>query len=304
MITQAEIPFLDWSAEKSLPAYLILFALALSWTLLNRWTAQRKLRRRDSENLKLSDPYEICYLTGGPRRVLTYALTELARERRVELLEQSQAEPEILALTEPQPSATDFKSLALGSVASFGKSSASLKQVFAHFRPACSPLEKKLAIDGIRPTSKEAQKGRRAAWPLILVFLLGLAKVLIGLSRDRPVGFLILFLVVTLVMVFILSKPFGISEQAKAQLQALRIAAESKAAKQGGNPLLLFPFIGPAAIENRTGYEKVPASFQKFDPIAATYFTFGGWNDSGSGSFGGDFGDGGSGCSGCGGCGS
>jgi uncharacterized protein (TIGR04222 family) len=68
-----------------------------------------------------------------------------------------------------------------------------IDQVRAAVRPAVAVAEARLASLGLRPGSPGA--ALVAILPLLAVGLLGVAKVLVGLRRDRPVGFLVVLVV-------------------------------------------------------------------------------------------------------------
>ncbi len=71
-------------------------------------------------------------------------------------------------------------------------------------KPHVGPVERRLIAGGLILDSGEARRiGLVAALPFIGLFALGIAKLLVGLSRDKPVGFLIAFLVVTAIAILI-----------------------------------------------------------------------------------------------------
>lgn len=71
-------------------------------------------------------------------------------------------------------------------------------------KPHIGPVERRLIAGGLILDSGEARRiGLVAALPFIGLFALGIAKLLVGLSRDKPVGFLIAFLVVTAIAILI-----------------------------------------------------------------------------------------------------
>jgi len=66
------------------------------------------------------------------------------------------------------------------------------------------PVERRLIAGGLILDKGEARRiGLIAALPLLALFAFGAAKFMLGLSRDKPVGFLAAFLIVTLIAILI-----------------------------------------------------------------------------------------------------
>lgn len=71
-------------------------------------------------------------------------------------------------------------------------------------RPHVGPVERRLIGNGLFLGKGEARRiGLMAALPLLALFAFGTAKVMVGLSREKPVGFLIAFLVVTAIAILV-----------------------------------------------------------------------------------------------------
>lgn len=71
-------------------------------------------------------------------------------------------------------------------------------------KPHAGPVERRLIGNGLLIDRGAARQiGLIAALPFVALFGLGIAKLLVGLSRGKPVGFLIAFLVVTAIAILI-----------------------------------------------------------------------------------------------------
>ncbi len=71
-------------------------------------------------------------------------------------------------------------------------------------KPHIGAAERRLIAGGLFLDRGEARRiGLLAALPLMALFGLGAAKLMVGLSRGKPVGFLIAFLIVTLIVILV-----------------------------------------------------------------------------------------------------
>lgn len=90
-------------------------------------------------------------------------------------------------------------------------------------KPHIDQTERRLIASGLLIDNGEARRvGLIAALPFMALFALGMAKLLVGLSRDRPVGFLIVFLVVTAVAILI--RTFSVDRRTDAGVDAVNTA--------------------------------------------------------------------------------
>jgi uncharacterized protein (TIGR04222 family) len=248
---------------------------------------------------KTLDPYEAAYLAGGPKRTVEAALAALVQGGAVEI----------------QP--TSRKGLLTGS-----------------FERTMHPLESKVAkilsssrgdiIQARRQSTSLTRETRDAlvergyvlpgstalavSWtsvlPLVLLLGLGLMKIQVGVSRDRPVGFLVIFCIFTAltILAFLYWKPRRthrgdrVLGSLRSDHSALRYAARVP------NPTLLAADVALAvALFGRETLDTGPlADLRQIlaPPVSST-------NGGGCGG-GGCGGGGGGGCGGggCGGCGS
>jgi uncharacterized membrane protein YgcG len=162
--------------------------------------------------------------------------------------------------------------------------------------------------------------------PILAVLLLGLAKILVGLSRGKSVGFLLVLCVLTVIIVvhFVRKRPYRRSrwgdlmlDHLRHQNEALRLTGTRRAADLEGHDLALaLALFGTGILAGgplndlSTALAPPPTApwWLLFEPRASSWSDSsggdgGGWSDSGGGG-GSDGGGGGSGGGGgCGGCG-
>ena len=180
---------LDLTGPEFLTWYLQWFALAASAFLLLRWMLRRAASAHAPPNREL-DPYSIAWLKGGPKAVVRAALASLYQRKLVHLRESVVVWRAPEPATElPEIEATVFHGTRLG----FGI--AELKLVVAD---DCDEIEARLAREGLA-----VSRGQKAALRLIptlgmaVCFATGVAKLMVGITRGRPVGLLVLLLLLS-----------------------------------------------------------------------------------------------------------
>jgi hypothetical protein len=168
----------------------------------------------------------------------------------------------------------------------------------AHYPPVAASL----ALRGLRPTADERRSAVMAAvWPVIVLLGIGVIKVVIGVSRDKPVLFLMGLIIVTLILIVVISGRIGrLTRTGEKMLEGLKEVHPADARLAGGM--------------ERGNLEAVSMSLGLFGPMALNRLPwFTGISDEmnqklggqagAKGSEGGSSGCGGGGCGG-GGCGS
>jgi uncharacterized protein (TIGR04222 family) len=162
-------------------------------------------------------------------------------------------------------------------------------------RDSAARIEQQLVARGlVMERGEKFRLGMLAAIPLLLLLGLGWAKLQVGIARDRPVGFLVVFLIVTAITVLL--RVFLTSRRTKAGYAVL------KQAQQRSERLKRAPTTG----EMGTAVALFGTAVLVGSPFADLHGMRHGQGDGsgGSGDSGGSS-DGGSGCGGggCGGCG-
>ena len=162
-------------------------------------------------------------------------------------------------------------------------------------KPHAEAVERRLIASRLLIDRGEARRiGLVAALPFTGLFLFGSAKLVVGLSRDKPVGFLIAFLVVTLIAILI--RIFAVDRRTAGAVEAVASARErherlrrAPTTDETGRAVALF---GTTVLAG--------SAFAALHQMRTQ-------SDSGSGGGGDGGGDGGGcgggGCGGCGGCG-
>jgi uncharacterized protein (TIGR04222 family) len=90
-------------------------------------------------------------------------------------------------------------------------------------KPHIGQAERRLIASGLLMDGGEARRVRLiAALPFMGLFAFGTAKLLVGLSRDKPVGFLIAFLVATAIAILI--RTFSVDRRTDAGVEAVKAA--------------------------------------------------------------------------------
>jgi uncharacterized protein (TIGR04222 family) len=160
-------------------------------------------------------------------------------------------------------------------------------------RAVAIQIEQQLVARGlVMERGEKYRLGLIAAVPLLLLFGLGLAKVQVGVARDRPVGFLVVFLVVT--AVFVLLRVFLTSRRTKGGMAVLKQAQRNSERLKRA----------PTAAEMGTAVALYGTAVLVGSPFAALHGMRYGQGDGGGSSDGGGSGcGGGGGGGGCGGCG-
>ncbi|OYV04930.1 MAG: hypothetical protein CFE26_14275 [Verrucomicrobiales bacterium VVV1] len=200
----AAIPVLDWHGPAFLTFYGVAFLLAMGLSL-SRSASMRKRFELPGSRKELTDPYEAAYLAGGPPRVVQLAV---ARLLKLGLVEWKSSWPggRLIATGAPAPAGglrsieVSILTRALGQ-----KKGLVLTEIGQALSSKLTALEARLASAGLRPMSQEVQgQGMKVCLPMFTVMAIGVVKLVIGLSRDRPVGFLVIALFVSLVILLII----------------------------------------------------------------------------------------------------
>lgn len=176
------------------PQFLALYVFCL----VGAWWFSKRIEQglvNDHPTTQLSI-YELAYLAGGADRPLSLALTRLAHHGHVV------QGPDTLLATSTSPSLSShrlerelFQQIASTPPVRSAKSH--------HTAFALQQIESSLATGGwvVDPHSPKTLRANRiAALPMWVLMALGLIKVGVGLMRDKPVLFLVLLLLITLVM--------------------------------------------------------------------------------------------------------
>lgn len=271
----AGLGLLDWPGAAFLRLYVALAAIAAFGAVGHHVLV--RLRASDRA-IGWTDftPDELALLAGGRERAADLVALQMMQAGRLQI-----TGTEIKVLPRPAHAGRGAADILLRHGTIFTR--ARLAEIVG---PSLRPAWERLARDGWAISPDEAASIKRVTLALLgSVALFGLAKLVIGHSRDKPVGFLILITIVMLIVGLVGGLPRSLSSTAG--LFRLRDYREENAralrAPLAGEVLIAFALMGPAALAGT--------------PLAAYAGTMP-KSDGGSGCGGGD---GGGGCGGCGG---
>lgn len=203
----ASMSVFDLNGPTFLGVYIALFVLTLVWSLVRRKYANAKFSLPGAADSSLTDPYEIAYLTGGAPRCAQVAVVKLIQSgvvkwERTRFTKQSK----LIAVAAAEPGFNEIERTLFTSVLGYGKKGMALDEVARLVATRLSGIESCLAKLGLRPSASEADGGGcLAALPLFALMVFGGVKVAVGISRDKPVIFLIILIVITCIVAAILA---------------------------------------------------------------------------------------------------
>jgi uncharacterized protein (TIGR04222 family) len=300
----AEIPLLDWTGPAFLAFYVVAYIITLIWSRRRLQTVLRPFENR-SASIDL-EPYEVAFLSGGPNRVTQMAVAQLiligAAVWKKQLLG-----PRLIAAAAGEPAGLKSVEKQLWQLlVKAGSKGLAVNTLTFQLKPNHAALETRLAIRGLRPSGSERSSAAfRAVMPLLGLLALGGVKLLIGISRDRPVLFLFLLMILTVITAMAMAGFLPrITEKGEVQLGKLRSCVPAQV-KPGTGAIsdvafMSFALFGPAAFIGVPSFEELPQEMQKHmaQPAAGGGDSGGGCS---SGCSSGSSGCGGGGCGGCGG---
>lgn len=203
----ASMSVFDLNGPTFLGVYGVLFVIALLWSVARRKQANAKFSLPGADGMELTDPYEIAYLAGGAPRCAQLAVVKLIQSGAVKwepkrLFKESR----LIAVGQAEPGFSGIERSLFVTILGKGKSGLSLNEVVRLVADKLSGIETRLAKLGLRPTASEAGSGGcLATLPLLGLILFGLVKLVVGISRDKPVFFLVFLMIITGVAAIILA---------------------------------------------------------------------------------------------------
>ncbi len=271
---------LDWTAGPFLQLYLALMVVAVLVAIGLRRTA----RDTGSAGGERPGPYDLAYLAGGAPRCVDAAVAQMLGDGSLRWDEASKTlKLEVPAAQLPPP---------LNAVARCVAADGRPEQVLRRAGVALASVQKSLQARALWLDDAAAWRARLlSAMPLLVVGILGLAKMLVGASRGKPIGFLIVLTVILALVAlgFLLVRPGRTRAGDQAIADARQRNARALRAPRNHELGLAVALLGTAALSGTAwaGYHQVRA------PPSNS-------SDSGSSDSNSD-GGGGGGCGGCGG---
>lgn len=270
---------LNWTAGPFLTLYAVLAVAAVAYSIFLR-------KRIGGGRARSGDlgPLELAYLAGGPQRVTDSVIVALLSAKAASLSADGR-KIDVHAEGHELPAAVaPFTGL-------LGKGSVSRLELQKRIKDGIARVKARLQNLGLAPDAGQLSVYRWQTAAIMLVpLLLGLNKVFVGVERAKPVGFLVMLLVVTLIAALVLlSAPLATKagREALASQQA-RHARAARAPRE--HELMLAVALSGLVVLSGTSYAAMHKAAQAD-----------GTSGSGCGSSDGGGGCGGGGCGGCGG---
>lgn len=297
---------LDWSGPQFLTLYFsLLVAAALVCVIARLATSfSDPLVSEAAASTKIG-PIETAWLKGGNSLAATTAIVDLEQARAVEISgPQVQAGTHVAAVN-PQHR---VQKVLLQEVASAGHGRA-WQKLQRDARPAMLQMRQELEEQGLAVSATQANMAR--ALPVVLIGSLvafGLLKIVVGISRGRPVGFLLLGeAAAVLCLVALLATIPRVTSAGKRLLRELASRTDTGRVTEKGQPVETGLLSDSTLVWSTALLGTAALANTQFSPLAAMQTN---WGGSAGGSSGGcSAGDGGGGCGGggcgggCGGCG-
>jgi uncharacterized protein (TIGR04222 family) len=294
----AEIPVFDWDGRTLQTFYAISFVLAVIWSFARSRSSVNRYDRA-GHSAELTDPYDAAYLSGGAPRVAQLAVVRLMQLGYVEWKSRIFNGGRLI----PREFHTGTGLNAVErrmwqAIQRNGKKGLSVRDSYAAILPETRAIEVKLAAAGLRPTAEERRSACwSAALPLIALLAIGFIKVCIGISRDKPFLFLLIFMFFTLLLAIGAAASTRRLTRSGADLLAqMRLNHQRPAA--AGDVCWGLAVMGPAVLAGMPEFSGIHRDFERHASSGSSGDSGGGCGtSSGCGSSG----CGGGGCGGCGG---
>lgn len=286
---------LDWSGPAFLQLFAVLYGAAVLAALAVRHALRMPVEGPPPEEWNLH-VYEKAFLNEGPRLALATALARLTVEGQIEVDRKKGRFRAYPGVAGDHP----LDRAILRAAAS--TTGAEYETVHRVVKPTLDEMETSLRRQGLwLPGEQTAWFGLMVGGIASLPLLLGVAKISVGMSRDRPVGFLIAGCIAALVLNIALAIPPKRSRYGDSVLDALRTRGSSaryaggRANVPASDLAVGMALFGLAALDG--------GPYADLRRVVVPPPTSGGGGDSGSGCGGGGDSGGCGGGGGCGGCG-
>ena len=271
-------PF-DWTAEPFLALYLTLAFMVffLGFSVRSTIGPAARLTHPVSE-------LELAYLAGGARRLGDAALLGMTSANGASI----SLENHKITVTNQRPLAALMSRPPLLQF----EPDMTRQQFQTAIQPLVARVQSRLQELGYYPTDEQMTSFRMAVLPFVVVlFVLGMFKVLVGAERHHPVGFLVVLLVLTAFAGIALAKRPTRTRAGKDVLQTY-LASHARASRAPlDHELPLAVALSGVVVLSGTAYTSVYAASQTMSKGSGC--------GSGGGCSGGGGGDGGGGCGGC-----
>jgi uncharacterized protein (TIGR04222 family) len=182
------------------PRFLLLYAALLAGTVLVAVLARRRALAGPGRGTAVParlDPYEAAYLNGGCELVATTAVSSLLRAGHLANAGRRRGRVRLVAKAAPGTGVHPVEWATHQLVADRPDHPRWALGAELCRAPAMAALCERLRLAGLAPTSEQRTRYRAAGLWFLPLLALGVARVVAGSANGRPVGFLIVLLVVT-----------------------------------------------------------------------------------------------------------
>ena len=186
-----QIPVLDWRGPEFLLFYATAFAAALGHAIWQLSAWGRGQEARAARTAIPDDVYEAAALAGGAERMAQTALVRLADTGALKL--DGAADKRLSVVASAPVPAHPVEQAVLAQLRAAGP----MAPIAAVRLATGSPELAKVLARCPEADTRHGRPSRAVLVPMTVLAAIGVAKVCIGLSRGRPVGFLVLMLVGT-----------------------------------------------------------------------------------------------------------
>ena len=276
------------NGSEYLAFYIPTLLVLIVWSFICFRTIYKK---EAPESKEVLGDYELAYLRGGKNRLFLAIVTSL--EQRGHLLASGRNMRRGIALP---AEATDDERC----IVELLRQHPNIVTAQKSWKPNTPAIVERLKASGELTSAKTwAVQFCLTALPLIVLFILGVARMMAGVEHGKPTGFLMFSLIVTFATILVTAFPRPLSGRGKGRLQQ---AQDSYSANPTTAVVLGVALFGAEALQAGpashlfASYENLPGS--RNNPATSS----GGCGTGGCSSSGGDGGGGGGG-GGCGGCG-
>lgn len=288
------------------PQFLLFYLLLSLFILVVVWLLRRNAESGPAPQLNLADPYLVAYLRAGEAETMRLAVVSLIERdmlatKGAQLLRKSPG---------PRVNANPLEQAVLSKFNQPGEAASIYKD--ANLKAVCQQYRQQLEQAGLLPdNSVKAARWLRMSVAVLFLAGVGAVKVMIGLSRERPVAFLVILMILMLIALIAVSFP-RLTERGKEFLEDARTLygglRDQAAVMQPGaatpEVLMLAAVFGVGALSTSAfGYTRqlFPQATSSSSSSSSSCGSSCSSSDSGGSSCGGSSCGGGGGCGGCGG---
>ena len=203
------------------PLFLRFYVLLTSAAVVLAYGLQWYLREPTSDPYGKSvylHAYETGYLVGGQQRAIDTAIVNLVQDQHLRPVPKNRG----LELVNPLLNKTHPLELKIENAVKIGEN---ITQIRASVASATDHIRDRLTDLNLLLTEDQAKSAQQyPALPVFAVLLLGITKIIVGISRHKPVGFLIILCVMTAIMgLFFLVVPVKRSRYGDTVLANLKV---------------------------------------------------------------------------------